>query len=271
MRRTATRQAWAGADDIGQRKSQQDRWRVREGVTLDPGGDHPVAVVCDGLGGHTNGEKAAAAAIDAFMDSYTHPTGSTGARQDNAGRREPVPRRLVAAVEAAERQLTVEIRRNPALHGMGTTLTACAVCASGIDYVNVGDSPLYRVNVKTGYVKLVSRLHHLESKPNILTSALMGQGINELSGGTGSPLEPCERMVIASDGLDTLPNDEIAAVLAQIKDDDNGARALVDRTLAHALEIGVRRQDNTTVVVLHPAGLPGLEPASEPAPIKAAS
>ncbi|MCY4505664.1 MAG: protein phosphatase 2C domain-containing protein, partial [Acidobacteria bacterium] len=237
---------WRHATDIGARKENEDHVVVRQGVTLDPDGDHPVAVVCDGLGGHGNGAIAADNAARAFMEVYVRSTAKGG---------HTVQERLLGAVEAANAAVHAAIVEDPKLDHMATTLTAAAVTRDGLEWVNVGDSPLYLVDTGKQTAKLLSVRHNAPHRPHILTSAILGGTIDDISSSHGPiPLETGQLVVIASDGLDTLPPDEIAAALAT-PGDSGPAQVLIDRTLDKARTTGKKRQDNVTAAVLDPADL----------------
>ena len=119
----------AGGQLLGAREAQEDELGFIDGSTLDPDGQHPVAIVADGMGGHAGGEMASRLAVRAFIDAY----GLEGAP---AGR-------LRAALDAANRAIDDAIRENLSLDGMGATLVAAAVTADGLEWISVGDSPLY--------------------------------------------------------------------------------------------------------------------------------
>ena len=239
---------WRTASDIGSRAVNEDRTAVRHGVTNDPAGDHPLAVVCDGMGGHTSGEVASATAAEAFVAAYLETTARKPATA--------VAERLYGALFAADEAVREAVRADRALWGMGTTLTAAAVTSQGLEWVSVGDSPLYVVDADGG-IEQVNERHNAPGRPNELTSAIMGAGIDEISASTRPrPLEPGERVVIATDGIDTLDEAAIGRIAAGGTNARTEAEDLVRRVLAASKA----RQDNVTVACLRAADAPGRYP-----------
>ena len=119
----------AGGQLLGRRELQEDELGFIDGPTLDPGSQHPVVIVADGMGGHASGELASRLAVRAFIEAY----GTEGRPADQ----------LRAALDRANQAIDDAIRDNLSLDGMGTTLVAAAVTADGLEWISVGDSPLY--------------------------------------------------------------------------------------------------------------------------------
>jgi len=108
------------------RRTNQDAWSY----SLDAG----LFVVCDGMGGAAGGEVASQSAVEAFLEHL-------GAVPE--GRR--TAKAVGQAVCAANRRVHARATHEPALHGMGTTLVALAICGPHeVAVVHVGDSRCYR-------------------------------------------------------------------------------------------------------------------------------
>ena len=92
-----------------------------------------LLAVADGMGGHAAGEVASAAVIEALRPLDTQvPAGELLNALDHAVRR-------------ANSALRDMVQANPALHGMGTTLTALLWSGSQLGLVHIGDSRAYLV------------------------------------------------------------------------------------------------------------------------------
>ena len=233
------RLTWTTATAIGKREHNEDtfRWRHAPGLALD--GDHPVAVVCDGLGGHAYGEVASATAADAFMQAYLtgSPAGAT------------VPERLLTAFHAANDAIRERCEQEPKLYDMGTTLTAAVLTAEGLWRISVGDSPLRVWSHRNGELRQLSRRHNVAGNPHRLSSALQGWEIAEIDAPAhAAPLHKDDAVILASDGLDTLSAETISAIAAADSDlpGSNLAWSLIEAVIAADKE----RQDNTTAACL---------------------
>ncbi len=103
-------------------------------------------VVCDGMGGAAAGEVASSMATDAFLRALTP---AAGPESDPAPRTPTPDVRLGYAIQAANRAVYEESRRNPQFHGMGTTLVGLLLrpahngAATALTLAHVGDSRCY--------------------------------------------------------------------------------------------------------------------------------
>ena len=93
---------------------------TRDGTNLSD--DPPLAVVCDGLGGHADGEVASETAAAAFVSDWRKNAGSAGSRG-----------RLRHALDAANDAVRDRVSRDRGLTEMGTTLVAAAATRNGIE------------------------------------------------------------------------------------------------------------------------------------------
>ena len=160
--------------------------------------------------------------------------------------------------------------QQPMYHGMGTTLVAAYFAphelGSGLSWVSVGDSLLYlwrrgdlaRLNEDHSLAPELDRLAEAgvmsrqeadaDPRRHFLRSALTGADI-EMIDVTPRPLPLAEGdiVVVASDGLHTLDDDEVSRIVDQFRADGVAriAKGLIDAVMAYRLP----HQDNTTVIV----------------------
>jgi hypothetical protein len=154
---------------------------------------------------------------------------------------------------------------------MGCTLVGAAITEGGLQWISVGDSPfwlfrgdrLIRLNadhsmapllaeqVAAGKMSAEEAAHHPQR--NALRSAVIGDSLPLVDlKDTPMALEPGDRLVLSSDGLETLSDDEIAEVLREGAADD--PESLAARLLAAVEARNRKGQDNTTVVIVEPFG-----------------
>jgi protein phosphatase len=204
----------------------------------------PLFVVADGMGGAQAGEVASKTAAETF------------AAELSQGAPEQV---LRETIEAANRRVHELALSDPALAGMGTTVTAAIVDpeAEEVAIGHVGDSRAYRL--RGGRLERLTRDHSLveemrrkgqltdaqaEDHPqrSIITRALGPEPEVEVDVQT-VPAQGGDVFLICSDGLTTMLDDEhVARLLGRATSMEAAVRALVDE----ANRAGGR--DNITVV-----------------------
>lgn len=109
-----------------------------------------LAVVADGMGGAEGGQHASRIAVEAVCEIYP-------------GSPEPDPQqRLLESFREANDRVQQEARAKPMLHGMGTTLTACAIVGNSLYFAHIGDSRLFLV--RAGEARQLSRDHSLVAR-----------------------------------------------------------------------------------------------------------
>lgn len=131
-----------GITDRGLRRpSNEDAYRIREDVGL--------FLVADGMGGHAAGEVASGIAAE-IVERETVRALKSGAAPGAA---------LSDAIRAAHREIVARAEAEPALSGMGTTLTAALFepAVGLLHLAHVGDSRAYLL--RDGELRRLTRDH----------------------------------------------------------------------------------------------------------------
>ena len=231
----------------GARSYQEDTAQVRGGD-----GDRLTAVLADGMGGHAGGAVASELASTSFLDAFSEATG------------EPVTR-LAEALDRANAAIASRAAESPELRGMGCTLIGAEFSEVRMDWVSVGDSPLYlvrdgtitRLNADHSLAPEVDRLAAMgvltwdeaktDPRRHVLRSALTGTEIDMVDRSREPvQLEAGDVVILASDGIHTVPEEEIA----RTADAAETPGAVADALLAAVAAADDPYQDNTTVVVV---------------------
>jgi serine/threonine protein phosphatase PrpC len=235
----------AGYTDVGRVRSQnQDALLQRPGRGL--------VAVADGMGGHAAGDIASRIAVDVIDDRSAHLPDA-----DLAGF-------MRESVAAAHEAILKAAAADPALDGMGTTLTAFVATppdGSGRCLIaHVGDSRAYRLRdatfeqltrdqtwvqdqVDAGRLSREQARNHPFSA--MITSALGVDQEHLAVEILEDPCEPGDTYLLCSDGLTArLDDDDLRDILVEHPDLDAAARALVDA----ANEAG--GPDNITVALI---------------------
>lgn len=214
-------------------------------------------LVADGMGGEAAGEVASRNAIGILVDLVLQ-TPDWILRFDD-GWLQAVRRRMEQRFQQVQETLTGQAREDPALSGMGTTMTLACSVGADLLLVHAGDS--------RAYLFRNDRLHRLTCDHTIAQSladvgAIRPQDVathplrNVLTNVLGDRAKPVrvecrelhlvdgDQILLCTDGLtDLVPDDAIRETLRSAGTAANACRALVDQ----ALDAGGR--DNVTVVL----------------------
>jgi PPM family protein phosphatase len=210
-----------------------------------------VFAVADGLGGHQGGEVASAAAVEPLADldgrEFTDPSEAAEA--------------LATAIREANEAILDRAAGDPALYGMGTTVTAAAVAGDRhLQLAHVGDSRAYLLRGETleqlttdhtvvGELvrrgRLTPEQAAIHPERSILTRAV---GLDpRVPVDLPDPLElhPGDQLLLCSDGLtEAVDDDQIAQLLSTAPDGHAACRSLIGA----ANDAG--GPDNITVVLV---------------------
>jgi protein phosphatase len=254
------------------RKNNEDHFLVTKmGRTLEtiitslPAGDVPplseevnyVMIVADGMGGHAAGEIASRMAISALI-SLALELPDWIFRVDEAHELE-LARRSRERIQEVGAMLVERGERDPALRGMGTTLTAARSLGRELLITHVGDSrayllrsgTLHRLTRDHTYAQLLVNLGQLAPADiaasrhrHVLVNALGGAGGEVRVDTDRCRLEDGDRVLLCSDGLTDMVDDvAITGILLEA----TGSGEACERLVKRALDAGGR--DNVTVIV----------------------
>jgi serine/threonine protein phosphatase PrpC len=249
------------------------RYAVRSDVGLLREGNEDSAyagprllAVADGMGGHAAGEVASALTIESMAEL---DSGQFGGDMLKA---------LSAAVAAANTRLQEKIIANPAVEGMGTTLTALLWSNGNAAVCHIGDSRGYLL--REGELYQITHDHTLvqslvdegrisaddvstHPQRSLLLRALDGRSIADPDLSVHESL-PGDRYLLCSDGLSGVVSDEtLRDTLEAIEDPEIATRQLID------LAIHGGGPDNITCIVADVVDMATTRRAPTTAPVLA--
>ncbi|MBM4366123.1 MAG: protein phosphatase 2C domain-containing protein [Deltaproteobacteria bacterium] len=238
----------SAATDLGhQRSANEDAHQV-----LSLGDDDWLLVVCDGMGGHEGGRLASSTAVAHIADAV---------RVDS----NPDPGQAIGAALAGAHEAVLAAAHAGGVPGAGSTGVVARVRGRQMWYGWVGDSRLYHFRgagcversedhtrvadmVKHGILSAADAKNHPDA--HILSRALGGSGApgdnhfpTLVAPDAEHPLEDGDLLVLCSDGLYDLVDDEEIPRVCGGLDLPAAARALVDLANARG------GYDNITVVL----------------------
>ncbi len=203
--------------------------------------------VADGMGGASGGEFASRMALQVIAEEYY------------SGPYRNIPARLRDAFEQANRRIYEESELNPKYYGMGTTVSGLVVIGNCAYIAQVGDSRVYlsrgkggamqitddhslvAEQVRNGYITEEEARGH--SLKNLITRAV---GIKEALKVDlfAIRLREEDTLLICSDGLSNMVDDETIGKAMAIDNLQGAARVLVGRALDNG------GTDNVSVVLV---------------------
>lgn len=225
----------------------------------DPADDRLVAVLADGMGGHAGGALASKTVCEAFVESYS-----------NADFQKPSRENLMAALVAGNSRISNIVLEDPALSGMGSTLVATIFTPGEVEWISVGDSPLYLY--RRGEIALLNEDHSLapaldklaeegritaaqaksDPRRHMLRSAITGEEL-DLIDISRNPLalEKGDYIIAASDGIQTLDVGQLTEIVSACTSE--GPKAVCDAIIREIEARGEPFQDNATVIAIRAA------------------
>ncbi|HJP65837.1 MAG TPA: Stp1/IreP family PP2C-type Ser/Thr phosphatase [Actinomycetota bacterium] len=223
--------------DVGRfRERNEDAYLVKE----------PLYVVADGMGGHRGGNVASSMAVDVLEQADLSPDAPLSV--------------LIDEIKRANQEILERSAADQALRGMGTTVTAFLTDQDKGYVAHVGDSRAYLL--RDGNLQRLTRDHSLVERmveegrlepdqarhhpqQNILTRVLGGNDDLEVDDLTVDPIQEGDRVLLCTDGLSHMVDDE---VIEGILRDEEDPQAAADRLVDAAIDAG--GDDNVTVIVL---------------------
>lgn len=212
----------------GARPRQEDNYLVRESNR------GLIMLVADGLGGHERGDEASRvaclAAYEAFEKAFVKPCSARSAL-----------RKTFVAAHKAVQKIPSAHRRSPASTLVGGFLSPADRQFYG---ASIGDSLAFLF--RDGRV---SRLFRPQVEGDAIIHAL-GLDVGDSNGSAIDLLEPInlqpdDRLLLASDGISELSDDQIDMALTL-----PSARAAADRMARLLIDMRQEHQDNVTLVVV---------------------
>ena len=240
------------------------QFRDREGIIQrqDQAGDGVLVAVCDGMGGHEDGDLASATAVQVLAKLYQPGSPQRAARV------------LLNYLLDSHQQLYQAARRDGPV-SMGTTVTVAWLLGGTVAWAQVGDSRLYLFRsgrlVQLSADQTRNEFARRDGRPQLDEGDHLVQSFIYGSRGLGDDpslrldhgldsgaevLHPGDRLLLCTDGLTGTAHDSgVAHLLGHHPDPQEAAEALYD----HALMVGSR--DNITAMVVrvdevneHPVG-----------------
>lgn len=222
-----------------------------EGVTL--------ALIADGMGGAAAGEEASRLAVEAVQAAFLGEL--RGSQELQVLSESELSKRLVEAIQDANRAVFERARSDSARKGMGTTSTLTLIRGNRAMVAHVGDSRAYLIDGREGWINQITDDHsfvqalvasgHITPEQarqhpmgNVLYRAL-GQSLDLEVDTYTRYLKAGDRLVMCSDGLTRhLQPSDITRLVLEAKTAEEATLDLIDLANARGGE------DNVSVVVV---------------------
>jgi len=186
-----------------------------------------VFLVADGMGGHKAGERASALVVLA-IEQFMLNTFKWFFEADNAGAQRVLVQ-FQSALREADVQIVEESQADPALSGMGTTVTMAFHLGRQVCILHVGGSRAYlhrdealhqltEDHTLTAEMRRSGSLGPDQVLPeqfrHVITNVVGGNELGVKVEAWAFEVHPGDRLLLCSDGLtETVTNEEIARIL----------------------------------------------------------
>jgi len=236
----------------GARDYQEDAYMVNQLGEAENGDISSLVIMADGMGGHAAGNVASNMVVATFNKTFQakFPTPE-------------IAEVLTDALNRSNDQIRASVKETPALRGMGCTMVTAYLQDNKLYWVSVGDSHLYLVrdrelikqNADHSYGAYLDMMkeqgmeidEQAGMSRNMLMSAMTGEEISSIDVSENPvKLQPGDRVIVASDGLDTLG----AGAIIQYSSWSATAKECVYALLKAVEDANKINQDNTTLIVI---------------------
>lgn len=242
-----TKVAWSQI--IGTRASQQDHASILSW----PNGFR-LFLLADGMGGHNAGDIASQSVINAFREHFVSSV-ETDMRK-----------RMLDALAHSNNTLRKIIIEKPETEGMGTTLLAVIYDGISVQWLSVGDSPIWLI--RGNEIKRINQNHSMatvlaekvsqgaiteeEAAHSPLRSqlleAVMGEEIEMIDAPESTiEIEAGDWIILASDGVESCSLDNILAISQSVPGEP---QEFVTKLLTNIQAQERTSQDNASVVAM---------------------
>lgn len=238
---------------IGTRSSQQD-----DAAIVNWPNGFSLSILADGMGGHAGGAEASQLVVNTFRQHFVDSAESD------------IRQRFLSALSAANLAIFEYTQQHPELEGMGSTFLAVVFDGTAIQWISVGDSPLWLY--RDGAITQLNENHSMAtvlakqveeglisaeeaaSSPerSQLLEAILGKDIKMLDAPEETfPVQAGDIIILASDGVETCSLDELQELLSTAsKKSDTHAESLVASILSKVDEHQRASQDNSTLNII---------------------
>ena len=265
----------------GARDYQEDAYMVNQLGEAENGHICSLVIMADGMGGHAAGNVASNMVVATFNKTF----------QSNFPTKK-IAESLTESLNRSNDLIRASVKETPALRGMGCTMVSAYVEDDKLYWVSVGDSHLYLIrdreltkqNADHSYGAYLDMMKEqgmeIDERDgmsrNMLMSAMTGEEISSIDvSEVPIKLRPGDRVIVASDGLDTLG----AGAIIQYSSWSATAKECVYALLKAVEDANKINQDNTTLIIIDikerkkeestatPAAAPEAEPAQPAQPV----
>ncbi len=236
----------------GARDYQEDAYMVNQLGEADNGEVCSLIIMADGMGGHAAGNVASNMVVATFNKTFQAKFPTT-----------EVAEILTDSLNRSNDQIRASVKETPALRGMGCTMVSAYVQDANLYWVSVGDSHLYLIrdrelikqNADHSYGAYLDMMkeqgmeidEQAGMSRNMLMSAMTGEEISSIDVSENPiKLRSGDRVIVASDGLDTLG----AGAIIQYSSWSATAKECVYALLKAVEDANKINQDNTTLIVV---------------------
>lgn len=236
----------------GARDYQEDAYMVNQLGAAENGDICSLVIMADGMGGHAAGNVASNMVVATFNKTFQSrfPT-------------KDIADALTESLTRSNDQIGASVKETPALRGMGCTMVSAYLQNNQLYWVSVGDSHLYllrdreliKQNADHSYGAYLDMMkeqgmsmdEQTGMSRNMLMSAMTGEEISSIDvSEVPVKVRPGDRIIIASDGLDTIG----AGAIIQYSSWSSTAKECVYALLKAVEDANKINQDNTTLIVI---------------------